>query len=68
MPPGQEQTRLQVVPYRPGPVTLTFTDAVGRRWKQYPDGRLVEPDRPRRRSRKDYMNAWISRELEDLDY
>jgi len=68
MPPGQEQTRLQVVPYRPGPVTLTFTDAVGRRWKRYPDGRLVEPDRPRGRSRKDYINAWIAGELDHLDY
>jgi hypothetical protein len=52
----------------PGPVSISFTDAAGRRWKRYPDGRLVEPDRPRRRSRKDYMNAWIAGEVDQLDY
>jgi hypothetical protein len=49
-------------------IELSFTDAAGRRWIRYPDGRLVERDRPRRRSRKDYMNAWIAGELDDLDY
>jgi hypothetical protein len=49
-------------------IELSFTDAAGRRWTRYPDGRLVELDRPRRRSRKDYMNAWIAGELRDLDY
>ena len=49
-------------------IRLSFTDAAGRRWTRYPDGRLVEPNRPRRRSRKDYMNAWIAGELDDLDY
>jgi hypothetical protein len=48
--------------------TLSFTDAAGRRWTRYPDGRLVPSDRPRRRSRKDYMNAWIAGELDQLDY
>jgi hypothetical protein len=52
----------------PGPITLTFTDAAGRRWTRHPDGRLVEPERPARRSRKDYMNAWIAGELEHLGY
>lgn len=33
----------------PGPVSIAFTDAAGRHWKRYPDGRLVELDRPRRR-------------------
>jgi hypothetical protein len=41
----------------PGPVSIAFTDAAGRHWKRYPDGRLVELNRPRRRPR------W----LEDLD-
>ena len=47
---------------------MTFTDAAGRRWTRHPDGRLVEPDRPRRRSRKDSYNAWIAGELDQLDY
>ena len=51
-----------------GPLTLSFTDAAGRRWKRYPDGRLVELSRQRRRSRKDFMNAWIAGELDCLDY
>jgi hypothetical protein len=49
-------------------IGLSFTDAAGRRWKRYPDGRLVEPDRPRRRSRKDFYNAWIAGQLDHLDY
>ncbi len=49
----------------PGPVGISFTDAAGRRWKRYPDGRLIEPGR-QRRSRKDYMNAWIAGELDHL--
>jgi hypothetical protein len=65
LPPGKDwQTyfdpRSRIVP---GPVSMSFTDAAGRRWTRYPDGRLVEPDRPQRRSRKDYMNAWIAGEL-----
>jgi hypothetical protein len=50
-----------------GPVSISFTDAAGRRWKRYPDGRLVELGR-QRRSRKDFMNAWIAGELDRLDY
>jgi hypothetical protein len=53
LPPGTQTDGPLVLTYPPGPATLTFTDAAGRRWKRYPDGRLVEPDRPRRRSRKD---------------
>lgn len=67
LPPGLED-ELGRYPHPPGPITLSFTDAAGRRWTRYPDGRLVEPNRPRRRSRKDYMNAWIAGELDDLDY
>jgi hypothetical protein len=48
-------------------IGLYFTDAAGRSWKRDPDGRLVELGR-RRRSRKDYMNAWIAGELDHLDY
>lgn len=50
------------------PLGLALTDSQGRRWKHYPDGRLVELARKRRRSRKDYMNAWITGELDRLDY
>jgi hypothetical protein len=56
-----------MVPTVPGILGMSFTDAAGRRWKRYPDGRLVEPNR-QQRSRKDYMNAWIAGELEHLDY
>jgi hypothetical protein len=51
-----------------GRLALLVTDAAGRRWNRYPDGRLVEPDRPRRRSRKDFYNAWIAGEVDQLDY
>jgi hypothetical protein len=68
LPPGRHPGPATTEEYPPGPITLSFTDAAGRRWKRYPDGRLVEPDRPRRRSRKEYMNAWIAGELDRLDY
>lgn len=67
MPPGETiEQRLRMVPIMPGSFGMSFTDAAGRRWKRYPDGRLVEPTR-QRRSRKDYMNAWIAGELDHLD-
>jgi hypothetical protein len=46
---------------------LTFTDSQGRRWRRV-GGTLTEVTSRRRRSRKDYMNAWIAGELDDLDY
>jgi hypothetical protein len=52
VPPGEQRVDDMWVTGPPGPVTLTFTDAAGHRWTRRPDGRLVEPDRPRRRSRK----------------
>jgi hypothetical protein len=69
LPPGEYGEReLRLVTYPPGPITLTFTDAAGRRWKRFHGGRLVEPDRPRRRSRKDELNAWIAGQVDQLDY
>jgi hypothetical protein len=69
MAPGETfRDEHPMVPDLPGHLGVSFTDAAGRRWKRYPDGRLVEPGRPRRRSRKDYYNAWIAGELENLDY
>jgi hypothetical protein len=50
------------------PVALSFTDSQGRRWKRLPDGTLTEITKRPRRSRKDYMNAWIAGELDHLDY
>jgi hypothetical protein len=47
---------------------LSFTDSQGRRWKRLPNGTLTEVTKRQRRSRKDYMNAWIAGELDDLDY
>jgi hypothetical protein len=68
LPPGETfRDRIRMVPTLPGPLGLSFTDAAGRRWKRYPNGQLVELTR-RRRSRKDYMNAWITGELDRLDY
>jgi hypothetical protein len=67
LPPGVRTEGPWLVTYPPGPITLSFTDAAGRRWKRYPDGRLVEPDRPQRRSHKDAMNAWIAGEIDQLD-
>jgi hypothetical protein len=67
LPPGWNQQEGGPRGHPPGPITLTFTDAAGCRWTRYPDGRLVELKRPRR-SRKDYMNAWIANELDHLDY
>jgi hypothetical protein len=52
----------------PGPVGISFTDAAGHRWKRLPNGTLTETTRRRRRSRKDYMNAWIAGELDHLHY
>jgi hypothetical protein len=49
-------------------IALSFTDSQGRRWKRLPDGTLTEVTKRRRRSRKDYYNAWIAGELEHLDY
>jgi hypothetical protein len=67
LPPGTRRAEDEVFPAPGGPITLSFTDAAGRRWTRYPDGRLVEVGRSSR-SRKDYMNAWIAGELQDLDY
>lgn len=60
LPPREQQRQISVwlkagseTGIEPGPVSISFTDAAGRRWKRYPDGRLVELNRPRR-SRKDY--------------
>jgi hypothetical protein len=47
---------------------LSFTDSQGRRWKRVPDGSLTEVTKRPRRSRKDYMNAWIAGEVDQLDY
>jgi hypothetical protein len=44
----------------PGPISVSFIDAAGRRWKRYPDGRLVETDRPWRRSNQNDYSAWIA--------
>jgi hypothetical protein len=68
LPPGRHPGPATTETYLPGPIRLSFTDAAGRRWTRYPNGRLVERDRPRHRSRKDYMNAWIAGELDHLDY
>jgi hypothetical protein len=66
LPPGESPEKSAF--FAPvGPITLSFTDAAGRRWKRYPDGRLVEVGRRRRRSRKDRMDAWIAGELDRLD-
>jgi hypothetical protein len=67
LPPEERSKESSGSVGRPGPITLSFTDAAGRRWTRYPDGRLVEHGR-HRRSRKDDMNAWIAGELEHLDY
>jgi hypothetical protein len=70
VPPGRIQYPLRLSHADPPDVSawMIFTDAAGRRWERHPDGRLVEPDRPRRRSRKDFMNAWIAGEIDQLDY
>jgi hypothetical protein len=49
-------------------IGLSFTDSQGRRWKRLPNGTLTEVTKRPRRSRKDYMNAWIAGELDELDY
>jgi hypothetical protein len=56
--------------FRPRDVVigLSFTDSQGRRWKRLPNGTLTEVTKRPRRSRKDYMNAWIAGELDSLDY
>jgi hypothetical protein len=67
MPPDDTyREKHHVAELWPGPVSLSFVDGAGRSWKHYPDGRLVEQGR-QRRSRKDYMNAWIAGELDYLD-
>jgi hypothetical protein len=70
VPPGRMEYPLRLSDADPPDVSawMTFTDGAGRRWTRHPDGRLVEPDRPRRRSRKDFYNAWIAGELDQLDY
>jgi hypothetical protein len=70
LPPGRTQRSVSFPreDLPPASTRMSFRDAAGRRWTRYPDGRLVEPDRPRHRSRKDYMNAWIARELDELNY
>jgi hypothetical protein len=47
---------------------LSFTDSRGLRWERSPDGSLTEVTKRRRRSGKDYMNAWIAGEIDQLDY
>jgi hypothetical protein len=50
---------------------MVFTDASNQRWQRSHTGRLsrlVEPSALPRRSRKDYMNAWIAGEPDRLDY
>jgi hypothetical protein len=49
-------------------IGLSFTDSQGRRWKRLPNGTLTEVTKQPRRSRKDYYNAWIAKELDQLDY
>jgi hypothetical protein len=48
-------------------IGFSFTDSQGRRWKRLPFGSLIEVTKRRRRSRKDFMNAWIADELDHLD-
>jgi hypothetical protein len=50
---------------------MVFTDANNQRWQRSRTGRLsrlVKSSTQLRRSRKDYMNAWIAGELDHLDY
>lgn len=52
-------------------VWMVFTDGNNRRWQRSHTGRLsrlVDPFTRPRRSRKDFMNAWIAGELDRLDY
>jgi hypothetical protein len=51
-------------------VWMLFTDASNQRWQRSHTGRLsrlVERSTQPRRSRKDFMNAWIAGELDHLD-
>jgi hypothetical protein len=45
LPPGRHPGPATTEEYLPGPITLSFTDAAGRRWTRYPDGLLVELNR-----------------------
>ena len=67
LPPGQHPELYQTVDYPPGPITLTFTDAQGRVWTRFPDGRLVEPRREPPRSVKDRLDAFTKGQVEELD-
>jgi hypothetical protein len=52
-------------------VWMVFTDASNQRWQRSHTGRLsrlMDRSALPRRSRKDYMNAWIAGELDHLDY
>jgi hypothetical protein len=68
LPPGEEDKGIFArfldgfeTGIRPGPVSIAFTDAAGRHWKRYPDGRLVELNRPPRRPRgfEDLDLGWL---------
>jgi hypothetical protein len=65
LPPGENFTKLRLVPYQPGPIELSFTDAQGRRWTRHTDGRLLgEADPPRRKV--DPLKEWSDRQLGEL--
>lgn len=67
--PGEsDRLGFRMPEHRSGRLTLSFTDAAGRRWERYPDGRLVELNRPPRRPRKDKLNDWIAGQVDQLDY
>jgi hypothetical protein len=70
LPPGETiRFRIKQRPHLESLVLgLSFTDSQGRRWKRLPNGTLTEITKRPRRSRKDYMNAWIAGELDHLDY
>jgi hypothetical protein len=57
VPPGWNAEEGGPRDHPPGPITLRFTDAAGRFWTRWPDGRLLDVGQQRRRSRKDYYNA-----------
>jgi hypothetical protein len=71
LPPGKELEEWvpwEFLPSDQPPLGISFTDNRGRRWRRLPKGELIEATKGRRRSRKDYMNAWIAGELDCLDY
>jgi hypothetical protein len=67
LPPGEHEEQPLTVGYPPGPVTLTFTDAQGRVWTRFPDGRLIEPRREPAPSVKDRLDAFTKGQVEELD-